>query len=61
MFGIAGIVIGIIMIMAGGYFVFFMPGPSARGLPTYQPHEFGVSFIVIGIFLIIIGAVLVFL
>ena len=61
MFGITGIIIGIILILLGGFFVFYLPGASSGKLPTYQPQEFSVSFIVMGVFMIIIGAVLTFM
>jgi hypothetical protein len=60
MFGITGAVIGIILIIIGIFFVFFLPGTSGGKLTTYQPQEFSVSFIVMGIIFIIIGAILIF-
>lgn len=60
MFGIAGLVTGIILIIFGIIFVFLMVGTSGGKLPTYQPHEFSVTFIVMGMIFIIAGAILVF-
>jgi len=60
MFGITGAIIGIILIILGIFFVFFLTGTSHAKLPTYQPQEFSVTFIVMGIIFIIIGAILIF-
>jgi integral membrane sensor domain MASE1 len=60
MFGLAGAIAGIILIIIGILFVFFMLAPSKGGLTTYQPQEFSISFIVIGLVFIIMGALLLF-
>ncbi len=61
MFGIIGAIGGIILIIAGIIFMFFMIAPGKGGLTTYQPHEFSVTFIVMGLVFIIIGAILLFI
>jgi uncharacterized membrane protein HdeD (DUF308 family) len=55
MFGITGVIAGIIMIIVGGILVFFFPAAS-----TYQPRDFSVLVVVIGFILIILGAVMAF-
>ncbi len=60
MFGLAGVIGGVILILLGILLAFFMVGPSGGKLTTYQPQEFSVTFIVMGIVFIIIGAVLLF-
>lgn len=60
MFGIAGVIAGIILILLGAFFAFFLPSASGGKLTTYQPQEFSVTFIVTGIVFIIIGALLIF-
>ena len=59
MFGITGIIVGIILIIIGLFIAIYLPGISG-GLEMHQPQQFSVSFIIIGLFLIIIGGVLVF-
>lgn len=59
MFGILGIIVGIILIIAGLIIAVYLPGISG-GLEMHQPQQFSVSFIIIGIILIIVGGVLVF-
>lgn len=60
MFGLAGAITGIILIILGILFTFFMMAPSHGKLTTYQPQEFSITFIVMGIIFIIIGALLLF-
>ena len=55
MFGIFGIIGGILLILAGIVLFFIMPGPG-----SYQPDSFAVVFIVLGIVFMIFGALLVF-
>ncbi len=52
MFGLLGQIIGIIIIVIGGGFLFFMHAPGEHS------GSFGVSFIVLGLALIIIGGIL---
>ena len=56
MFGLGGIVAGIILILLGGALVFFFPGTAKE----YQTFEFGIMGIVIGFVMIILGAILIF-
>lgn len=60
MFGIAGAIVGIILIILGILIAFFMIAPSHSSLQTYQPHEFSLALIVMGIVFIIVGAILLF-
>ena len=55
MFGLIGQVIGIIIIIIGGFLLFFMHAPE-----EHQPTEFGISFVILGLILIIIGGLLLF-
>ena len=55
MFGLAGLIVGIILIVIGGALVFFFPSAS-----TYQPQEFGIVAVVVGFVMIILGAIMVF-
>ena len=55
MFGLAGIIGGILLILIGAGMVFFFP--SSR---TYQPQQFNVIIIVLGFVLIILGGLLIF-
>ena len=56
MFGFVGIIVGILLLIAGVFLVFFFPTTE-----EHQPVSFGVTGIVIGIVFLIIGFVLVFL
>ncbi len=56
MFGWLGIGIGILLIVLGGWLVFFFPSTV-----EHQPEQFGWTAIVLGIVLIIIGGLFVFL
>ncbi len=55
MFGIAGLIGGIILIIIGGVLVFFMPASQ-----TYQPKEMATMAVVGGFVMIILGAIMVF-
>ena len=55
MFGLAGVITGIILIVIGGLLVFFFPSAS-----TYQPQEFGIVVVIAGFVMIILGAIMVF-
>lgn len=55
MFGILGILVGIVLILIGGFLVFFFPGAM-----EHQPPPFDVVGVVLGFILIIAGGVLVF-
>jgi hypothetical protein len=55
MFGIFGIVGGIVLILAGVFLFFLMPGPE-----SYQPSSFSIVFVVLGILCMIFGAILIF-
>jgi hypothetical protein len=55
MFGIFGIVGGIVLILAGIFLFFLMPGPE-----SYQPDSFSIVIIVLGILCMIFGALLIF-
>ena len=59
MFGIAGVVAGIILILLGIVFVYLMVGTSGKS-PTYQPESFSVTFIVLGLIFMVTGAILIF-
>ena len=55
MFGLGGIVAGIVLILIGGAMVFFIPSST-----TYQRGEMTAMGVVIGFVLIILGAILIF-
>jgi hypothetical protein len=55
MFGLAGLIAGIILILIGGALVFFFPASS-----QYQPQEFGIVAVVAGFVMIILGAIMIF-
>ena len=55
MFGIFGIVGGVLLILAGIFLFFLMPGPG-----SYQPESFSTVFVVIGILCMVFGALLIF-
>ena len=60
-FGILGFLIGILMLLFGGFMVFFFPSYSDSGRATaHQPIEFSVSGIVIGLVSLLIGFMLMF-
>ncbi len=56
MFGIAGIVAGIVLIVLGFLAAFVLPGPD-----SYQPGSFSVVFVLAGMFMMVMGALLIFL
>ncbi len=56
MFGLTGVIVGIILIVIGGALVFFFPASS-----QYQPQEFGIAAVVAGFVMIILGAIMVFM
>lgn len=56
MFGILGILAGILCILVGGFLVFMFPHPT-----RHQPEQMGIVGIVLGFILLIIGFVLVFM
>ena len=55
MFGILGILVGIVLILIGGFLVFFFPGTEEHQWPPFD-----IVGVVLGFILIIIGGVLVF-
>ena len=55
MFGILGIVGGIVLILLGILLFFLMPGPA-----SYQPGSFSTVIVLLGILCMIFGAILVF-
>ncbi len=55
MFGLFGAIIGILMILVGGYMFFFMP------ITIEHQEGFGMSAVIIGLILMIAGFVLVFI
>ena len=56
MFGVTGIIAGILMIIIGGLLVFFFPSAT-----EYQPSDFGIIVIVVGFVMIILGGILIFI
>lgn len=56
MLGFLGIVVGILLILIGGFLIFFFPGTE-----EHQPNSFAWLGILIGFILIAIGVVLIFL
>lgn len=55
MFGIVGILVGLLLILAGGFLVFFFPSTA-----EHQPSPFDVVGVVLGFIFIIAGGILVF-
>lgn len=55
MFGMAGLVIGILLLLFGAFMIFGFPAAE-----EHQPPSFSWAAIVIGFIVAIIGAVLVF-
>jgi hypothetical protein len=55
MFGLLGVVIGIVLILLGGFLVFFFPSTT-----IHQGEDFGVAGVVLGFIILLIGGVLVF-
>jgi hypothetical protein len=56
MFGIGGLILGIILILVGLFMAFLFPGVA-----IHQTESFGRSGIVMGFILLIIGGILVFI
>jgi len=56
MFGIAGILVGLLLVLVGGFLVFFFPNTM-----EHQPPPFDTVGVVLGFILLIIGGVLIFL
>ncbi len=56
MFGMKGIIGGIVLIIIGIFFVFIFPGAS-----SYQPEKFSIVAILLGLILIITGVILIFI
>ncbi len=54
MFGLLGVIVGIILIIVGGYMFFFMP------MTIEHQEGFGISAVIIGLIFMIAGFVLVF-
>lgn len=55
MFGLTGLIIGILLILAGLFLVFLFPSVG-----EHQPESMGWTGVVLGIIFLIVGAVLVF-
>jgi len=55
MFGLLGTVIGLILVVLGGYMVVFFPSTL-----EHQSEQFSIIGIVMGLVFLIIGAVLIF-
>jgi hypothetical protein len=55
MFGIIGILVGLLLILIGGFLVFFFPSTA-----EHQPHPFDITGVVLGFILLIIGGALIF-
>jgi len=56
MFGILGILVGILMVLAGGFLILFFPSTG-----DHQPPPFDLVGVVLGFILLIIGGVLIFI
>ncbi len=66
-FGLLGQLIGILLILFGGYMVFLFPSyadpqssTGSRQTVGHQPSEFSISGIVIGLISLVIGFMLLF-
>lgn len=55
MFGLLGTILGIILIIVGGFLVVFFPATL-----EHQSQEFSVVGIVLGLIFLIVGVVLIF-
>ena len=55
MFGLTGIIAGIVLVLLGGFFLFMLSSPA-----EYQPAEFSTVFVFTGIILAIVGVLLIF-
>lgn len=56
MWGFLGIVVGILLILIGGFLMFLFPGA-----PEHQTESFSLVGVVLGFILIVIGGLLIFL
>lgn len=56
MWGVLGVVAGIILILVGGFLIIFFPGTE-----EHQPLGFSILGIVMGFAFVIIGCLLIFL
>ncbi|MBL7160564.1 MAG: hypothetical protein ISS93_01795 [Candidatus Aenigmarchaeota archaeon] len=56
MFGVIGFIIGILLIIAGVFLIFFFPAAG-----EHQPHGMSLTGIVLGIIFLILGFVLILL
>jgi hypothetical protein len=55
MFGLTGIIIGIILVVLGGALALIGPGPE-----RYQGSDFGIVFVFTGIIMVLVGIILMF-
>jgi len=55
MFGLTGIIVGIVLVILGGVLAIVVPGPD-----KYQGDSFTTVFIFTGIIMAIIGIILIF-
>ena len=55
MFGLGGMVAGILLILVGGALIFFFPSAV-----KYQPQDMGILVIIVGFVMVIIGAIFIF-
>ena len=55
MFGLTGIIAGIVLVLLGGFFLFMLSSPG-----EYQPSEFSTVFVLAGIIMAILGVLLIF-
>ncbi len=56
MFGLLGLLIGIFLVLIGGYMIFFFPLTS-----VHQEEYFGKTAIVLGFICLIVGGILIFI
>jgi len=55
MFGLTGIIVGLVLVILGAIFALVLPGPD-----RYQSDDFTTMFIFTGIIMALIGIVLIF-
>jgi len=55
MFGLSGIVVGILLFLIGIFLFFFFPGNE-----SHQPGNFSIMGIIIGFILLVAGGILIF-